>query len=769
MEKWARIKYQPVLPIGPDGRKITGSSDHIKLSYTAATEGIVLLKNEGGALPLKEGSKVAIFGNAQIDYVKGGGGSGNVHCEYVRNIYEGFKLKADKVEVFEELSLYYKESVAKAYAAGGKNGMLEESEIPEELLCAAREFTDTAIITINRYSSEGSDRRNDGKDTYFVLSDREQNMVKSVADNFKNIIVVLNTGAMIDTSWFADNDKISAAIMASQGGMEGGLAIADVIVGEVNPSGKLVDTCARSFDDYPSSYNFHESDDYVKYTEDIFVGYRYFETVSGKAEAVVYPFGFGLSYTSFEFSDLSAREKDGKIEVSVTVKNTGNVAGKEVAQVYYSASRGRITKPAKELCAFAKTSLLAPGAKETLSMSFDISDMASYDDVGDVRRSAYVLESGEYKIFVGNSVRNLCELDYKYALSEDVIVRQLTEYCAPERLGRRLTESGEYIEVADRVIERKTFDPDYRSPKKIPESDEDIKPLIEVARGNISLDDFIAQLTDEEMMTLLIGKANTGVANTSGMGGLAKYGVPTPMTADGPAGVRINRSTGVRTTAFPVATMIACTWNLDLMEKIGVAGALEAKENNLSIWLTPALNIHRSALCGRNFEYFSEDPFVSGKMAAAKVRGIQSQGIVATVKHFACNNKETNRKESDSIVSERALREIYIKGFEIAVKESKPRLLMTAYNIINGVRASENAELITGILRKEWGYEGVVTTDWWNTADPATEKLAGNDIRMPHSLRTNKKITDSGIVSGVDRDTLAACAKRLLEMILWLE
>ncbi len=768
MEKWARIKYQPCLPLGDNNSKITGCDKHIQLSREAACEGTVLLKNNDSILPVKKGTKVAIFGKAQIDYVKGGGGSGDVHCEYVRNIYEGVKTK-QTIEVFDELSLYYKGYVEKAYKVGETVGRLTEPEIPEELVKSAAKFTDTAIITINRYSGEGWDRRGDGTDPYFELSVQEKNMVNTVCDNFDKVIVLLNTGAMIDTSWFADNNKIQAAIMIWQGGMEGGLAVADILTGEVTPSGKLVDTCAISLADYPSSEGFHESDDYVKYTEDIFVGYRYFETVPGMKERVVYPFGYGLSYTEFEIKNTSAHTVGNNILVSADVKNIGEYWGKEVVQVYYSAPEGKITKPARELCAFRKTKLLAPGESETLMMCFDINDMASYDDRGDVEKSAYVMEAGEYKIFVGTSVRDAKEIEFKYELKENKICKKLTEYCKPTNLGKRLTATGEYIDVPDEEYTPKTFACTYECDIKIPEDGTEKKQLIDVVNGEISLDDFISQLSDDELLSLLVGQKNTGVANTDGMGNLPEYGIPAPMTVDGPAGVRIKPYTGVRTTAFPVATMLACTWNPDILERIGVAGALETKENNLSMWLTPALNIHRSPLCGRNFEYYSEDPLVSGKMAAAMVRGIQSQRIVATPKHFACNNKETNRKESNSILSERALREIYLKGFEICVKESDPKLIMTAYNIVNNVRASENAELITGILRGEWGYNGLVTTDWWNTAEKSAEVKAGNDIRMPSTTSDRKQKYIDTISVKNTRNELAICVKRLLEMILWLE
>lgn len=768
MEKWARIKYQPCLPLGDNNSKVTGSKRHIEISKRAATEGAVLLKNENETLPLKEGTRIAIFGKAQIDYVKGGRGSGDTFCEYITGIYDGLKLKSDKVEIFDELSLYYKNYVENEYKNGKETGRFDEAELPKDLLVAAKTFTDTAIITLCRSSGEGSDRYNDGNDKYFILSENEKKTVKAVCDNFENVIVLINTGAMIDTKWFAENEKIGAALMLWQGGIEGGLSAAELLLGEANPSGKLVDTCAKSFDDYPSSATFHESEDYVQYTEDIFVGYRYFETVPGKKDCVVYPFGFGLSYTTFEIFDVSATQIGDKILIYASVKNTGSYAGKEVVQVYFSAPRGKITKAQKELCAFKKTRLLAPNETETLVLELNIAQMASYDDLGVVEKSAYVLESGEYKFFVGNSVR-AAEIAYKYAIKDDVVLEKLTQYCAPRALEKRLTENGKYEKAQNSCEDLKKFLPIEHCKENFPEKDEDIKKLIDVANGEISLDEFAQQLTNEEMASLLEGKKSTGVANVDGMGGNLKYGIPTPMTTDGPAGVRINPETGVRVTAFPVATCLACTWNTALLEEVGKAGALEAKENNLSIWLTPALNIHRNPLCGRNFEYYSEDPYLSGKMAAATVCGIQSQNIAATAKHFACNNKETNRRKSDSVVSERALREIYLKGFEICVKEAAPKMIMTSYNKLNGTYTAENAELIEGILRGEWGFEGLVTTDWSGLSVRQNEISAGNDIKMP-SISLASTFSKSGYkLDKLQRDELASCVKRLLKMILWFE
>ena len=325
-----------------------------------------------------------------------------------------------------------------------------------------------------------------------------------------------------------------------------------------------------------------------------------------------------------------------------------------------------------------------------------------------------------------------------------------------------MTADGTYRQLQCKEVDRTVFPCAYRCA----EAPEEIYTLLDVANGKVDIDTFIAQITNEELTRFFGEQPNVGVSSTGGMGNLKRLGVPNVTTADGPAGVRLKPHTGIQTTAFPVASCLAATWNTELVEEVGRAGALEVKENNISIWLTPALNIHRSPLCGRNFEYYSEDPFVSGKMAAAMVRGIQSQNICATPKHFACNNKETNRRSSDSIVSERALREIYLKGFEICVKEAKPRLIMTAYNVLNGVRTSENAELIQGILRQEWGFDGMVTSDWDTLGEHTMEAKAGNDIKMRFGVPENlKESLENGRIT---REELCACAKRILEMILWL-
>lgn len=763
--KWQRPIYMPCLPLGDNNSRITESKRHVQLSRRAACEGTVLLKNNNTLLPFKKGTKVAVFGKAQIDYVKGGGGSGDTIVSYVRNIYQGLKEKATHLKVFDPLSFYYQTYVENKYAEGYSNGMFDEAPVPLDLLAQARLFTDTAIVTICRYSQEEEDRRNDGTDTYFYLSDTEKKMIDIVTEHFSNVVVLLNVGAMIDTSWFAYNNKIQSAVMLWQGGMEGGLAAADILVGEVSPSGKLVDTCASSLTDYPSSKGFHESEDYVKYTEDIFVGYRYFETIPKKDKCVVYPFGYGLSYTTFSLTNMNAFLKNNEVLVTATVTNTGAVAGKEVVQLYYSAPLGKLAKPAKELCGFAKTKLLEPSESQELCISFKISDMASYDDCGIIAKSCFVLERGDYHIYVGTSIRDVVKLDFVYTLSDHVITEQLHSYCSPKILDKRLKGDGSYETLECKPEQRTNFPCDYEL-TEIPEIETPYM-LLDVAEGKIDLDTFIAQLTNEELCHLVGGQPGQGISATFGMGNLKHLGIPLVMTTDGPAGLRARTSSKIPATAFPVATCLACSWDLCLVEDVGRAGALEVKENNICMWLTPALNIHRSPLCGRNFEYFSEDPFLSGKMAAAKVRGIQSQNIVATPKHFACNNKETNRKYSDSIVSERALREMYLKGFEICVKEAKPKMIMTSYNLVNGIPTSQNAELIQGILREEWGYKGLVTSDWITEKEHVLELKAGNDIKMPAGEPDKLlKALQDGLLT---RKELAVSVKRLLEMFLWLE
>ena len=803
MAKWQRSFFQPVLPLGEDGRRVTGSKEHIALSRMAAGEGMVLLKNEKNTLPIRRGTKVALFGKGTVDYVKGGGGSGDVTVEYIRNLYEGMKIKEDegKVEVFDKLAKYYEKDIQKQYADGAVPGMTVEPELPDELLNEAREYTDTAVITICRFSGEGWDRKCEAaQDGYvldgeekrnselsakifengdFCLTNAENAMVEKVKKAFPHVIVVMNVGGIVDTKWFRDCDEIQSVLMAWQGGMEGGLATADILCGDVNPSGKLSDTYAKDLEDYPSTANFHESAFYVDYTEDIYVGYRYFETIPGAAERVNYPFGFGLSYTDFDWKMTGASEENGVITVLTEVTNTGKTAGKEVIQLYYGAPQGKLGKPAKVLGAFKKTSILQPGERQILTLKLPVNQMASYDDLGKVCKSAYVLEAGEYAIYIGTNVRDAAKIDFTYVVKEDTVTEQLSRKAAPYHLQKRMLADGSYEELPQReYVEEEGLPrqdkyaiglpcPDTRGQKGIDFLDSKGVHFSDVADGKMTLDEFMDILTLDDCINLLGGQPNTGCANTFGMGNLPEYGVPNVMTADGPAGLRILPKCGVNTTAWPCATLLASTWDEELVEKVGKAGAEEVKENNISIWLTPACNIHRSPLCGRNFEYYSEDPYLAGKTGAAMVRGIQSQHIGASVKHFAANNKETNRKDSDSRVSERALREIYLKQFEIIVKEAHPYTIMSSYNLINGIHASENKELLTGILRDEWGFDGLVTTDWWTFGEHYRETKAGNDIKMAAGYPERiKEAYEKGFITEAE---IRLSARRILNMILKID
>ena len=784
MEKYARFRYQPCKPLGEDGRCVTASVKHTQLSRKAATEGIVLLKNISNALPLKNGESVALFGKATIEYIKGGGGSGDVHTPYIRNVFDGFKLKENegKVKVYMPLVEFYKEYVKRESVnvltqeqinarwdivnnmefCTERDDMtydtfaamhVVEAEVPDELIVDASKNADTAIITISRFSAEGVDRRPQGGDYY--LSDLEKNLIDRACELFKKVVIVINSGATIDCEYFAENDKVQAIVFGWQGGMEGGTALADILCGDINPSGKMADTIAKSYDCYPCKDDFWECFNHVDYSDDIFVGYRYFETMA--KESVRYPFGFGLSYTSFDISGKVCVESDGKIVAVATVKNTGAVAGKEVIQIYYSAPQGKLGKPARELAAYKKTSLLAPGESETVALTFSVNDMASFDDLGKVQKSAYVLEKGNYEFYLGTDVRSAEKLTFEYEVKEDTVALQLNSWCKPFKLEKRLLADGSYEALP-------TGEECYYYGKNEPTGA--MKPENEVkfdlVGESITMDEFVAQFTMDELMDFVGGHGPTGVANTGCFGGLERLGVPPVPTADGPAGLRLEPCTGIPTTAWPCATLLACTFNPELIFEVGAAGGAEVRENNLGIWLTPALNIHRDPLCGRNFEYYSEDPLVAGKCAAAATRGIQSQKVAVSMKHFACNNKEANRFASDSRLSERALREIYLKGFEICVKEGDPWTVMSSYNLINGQHTSESYELLTCILRDEWGFKGMVTTDWGVKNDPVKEVKAGNDMKMHCGYPEDLKV---GLEKGdITRADLELCVKRILDM-----
>ncbi len=712
-----------------------------KLSREVITEGVVLLKNIDNALPIHKNERVSIFGRIQIDYYRSGMGSGGmVNVPYTVNILEGLRNKKN-IRVNEELALIYEDWVKEnPYDNCGGGWAVEpwnQKEMPlsKDQVESAANQSDKAIVVIGR--TAGEDKDNDPGPGSYELTLDERNMIQSVCEYFDKVIIVLNVPGIIDMGWVnvpESSESLKSILYVWQGGMEGGNGIADILVGDATPSGKLTDTIAYSLDDYPSTMNYGDSlRNYYK--EDIYVGYRYFETFS--PDKVQYEFGYGLSYTKFKIDvgEVNTTLKDGKeyIEIQVDVTNVGEkYSGKEVVQVYYESPQGKLGKPIKQLATFEKTKLLNPGEIERLTLSFPINNMASYDDSGATGyTSCYVLEEGDYQIYVGNSIRCREKVSINgkgdYSIDQTIVVEELEEALAPileyERIKPGERRADGIYEVQYEEVPRRTISMEKRINVNMPKTikitgDKGIK-LKDVAEGRATMDDFIAQLSVKELSTIVRGEGmcNTKVTpgTASAFGGLSdsllEYGIPIGCTADGPSGIRMD--SGLKATQIPIGTLLAATWNTELVEELYVLQGNELMNNEIDSLLGPGLNIHRNPLNGRNFEYFSEDPLVSGKFAAAVIRGLKKGGSNGTLKHFACNNQEQDRTLVDAVVSERALREIYLKGFEIAVKEGDSDSIMTAYNPINGHWTASNYDLNTTILRNEWGYKGIVMTDWW--------------------------------------------------------
>lgn len=713
----------------------------------AAAEGAVLLKNEGHMLPVKKDETVSIFGRSQIEYYRSGTGSGGaVNVPYVKNILDGIK-ENNAFPVNEDLVETYKEWLKEHPFDNGGGGWAaepwhqEEMEITEEIARRAAEKSEKAIFLIGR--TAGEDKDYEDTEGSYLLTKREKENLRIVTKYFDEVAVLLNVSNIIDMSWTKDaayQDHIKAILYIWQGGMEGANAVADLLSGRVTPSGKLTDTIAEKLSDYPAADHFGSKTENI-YAEDIYVGYRYFETFA--PEKVMYEFGFGLSYTEFSMETVKAEStgngKDAKIALSIRVKNIGEAAGKEAAQVYVSAPQGQLGKPAKVLCGFAKTKLLAPGEEEVLELTIPVSRFASYDDSGVTgHKSCYVLEEGLYKIYVGNSVRctEKANVDGKggYGVSSCIVTEELKEALAPTKEFLRLKtgrqkEDGVFarayekapqqmVDLAERIKSR--------LPKELPQTGNKGITLQAVAENikngssvEEELDAFVAQFTNEELAVIVRGEGMSSPKVTPGtasaFGGVSDslhgYGIPIACASDGPSGIRME--SGLKATQLPIGTLLACSFNIPMMEELYQMEGRELVGNEIDTLLGPGINIHRYPLNGRNFEYFSEDPLVTGQFAAAMIRGIRSAGSSATVKHFAANNQETERHNVNSVVSERALREIYLKGFEIAVKEGNANSIMTSYNPVNGHWTASNYDLNTTILRGEWGYQGIVMTDWW--------------------------------------------------------
>lgn len=708
--------------------------------YTTAAretvaEGTVLLENNG-ALPLCKDENIAIFGRIQSNYYKSGTGSGGmVNVERVYGIPEG--LIECGISLNEELRAVYAEwekdhPFNKGVGWGGEPWSQEEMPISDELAARTAEKSAAALCVIGRTAGEEQDLT-DSEGSY-RLTKTELDMLKKVRAHFKKMTVLLNVGGIIDMSWVR-GIKPDAVVYAWQGGMIGGLGTADVLTGKANPCGKLTDAIAAAVSDYPSAANFGDKQR-VFYREDIYVGYRYFETFA--PEKVLYPFGFGLSYTNFELS-VTAKEKGEAASIIVTVKNIGNRPGKETVQIYFQAPQGKLGKPLRALCAFKKTKLLTPGESERLSFEIPFDNLASCDDSGVTgHKSCYVIESGDYKLYVGTDVRGASE-----ALSvtlKERVVKQLTEALAPVHPFERIkaaSENGRIIGLIEPVPLAETDMSKRRAdnlPKEIPYSGDKGIKLRDVADGRNTMDEFIAQLSDDDLSCIIRGegmgspRVTPGTASAFGgvSDGLKALGIPAGCCDDGPSGMRLD--CGTKAFSLPNGTLLACTFNPELVERLYSLAGMEIAANDVDFLLGPGMNIHRHPLNGRNFEYYSEDPLVTGKIAAAQLRGLRKGGAEGTIKHFAANNQERGRRTLDSVVSERALREIYLKGFEIAVKEGNAAAVMTTYGSLNGLWTAGNYDLCTTVLRGEWGFTGFVMTDWWSYINDRGEEPRGNNF-----------------------------------------
>ena len=776
--------------------------DNLKVAYEAACESVVLLKNDG-VLPFS-GKEVALYGAGASMTVKGGTGSGEVNERHCVSILEGMENRGFTVTThkwIDSFADYYRQAKAAYEIENRKRVKIFKLDSIMQMLFdnfrlpagpaiteaqVAESDTDSCIYVLSRQAGEGGDRKAEKGD--YLISDAELEHICFCASHYEKFVLVINCGSSMELAALDDIPGINAILYICQLGSEGGNAVADIISGTVSPSGKLTDTWAAHYDDIPFAREYGSLNGDLKkeyYKEGIYVGYRYFDSF-GVAPA--YPFGHGLSYTDFAIAFDSLTTRGSQITVSAHVTNTGKRPGKEVVQLYASAPEGTLCKEYQSLCSFAKTSLLAPGEAQTLELSFDLTQLASYREID----NCFVLESGDYLLRLGNSSRNtqpVCIV----ALSEDGIVSRHAAICPQstsfEELHANFTRE-KHPELLRLVLPSgaiQTATSIYETPAECSD------PKVVV---------FLDTLTLEEMVEIVVGIGMFGgttrftlpgaVGNTT-----SKFwdrGLANVALCDGPAGLRVQKRSTVTlkgqikpvemamsvfeafpgfvkklmtgdpskepvvyqyATAFPVTNALAQTWNRDLLHRVGEAIAREMQEFGCTYWLAPAVNIHRNPLCGRNFEYFSEDPYLTGVMSTSLIQGVQqTPGCYVTVKHFACNNQEDNRNFVSSEVSQRVLREIYLRPFEYAVRQGGTKGIMTSYNKVNGVYAPNSHDLCTKVLRNEWGFDGVVMTDWFSTnrgqADNAIAMQAGNDLIMPGGVSFKK-----GILKGVKSGKIA--------------
>ena len=814
MKNWRVCGAQPDESISPREAR------HRDLAREAAGESIVLLENNG-ALPLEPG-KIALYGSGAISTIKGGTGSGEVNERYSVNICDGLKnsgfiiTSQDWLDEYEaELARAYEAHDKKCLEAVKKSGslhtLMDVTNIPFTYP-AGREITeqdvlksvtDTAVYAIARQAGESGDKRLHNGD--YDLFPEETAHLRFISAHYAKTILVINSGSSMDLTPL-ENIPLSAVIFFCQQGEEGGNALGDILSGKVNPSGKLTDTWARSYADIPFGNKFSYLDgdlEHEYYHEGIYVGYRYFDTFHIKPR---YAFGYGLSYTEFDIHMDNLRMDGLIVRTRATVRNTGTFPGKEVVQLYLSCPSGKLEREYQQLAAFAKTALIDPGSEEQIELSFDLRDFAAYDE----RSASKILEKGSYVLRIGNASDHTVP-SARLILSDDLTVWKGRNLCVPqivlEELHRDKQEPELESDIPPVMIQTDAFEPviaEYKEPDAVKDAD-----VTEILR-KLSKNDLIELCVGAGFLGMFSGQkilAPGAVGRTSVR--LFHKGIINVNLADGPAGLRLMRRLSFRwglvrsadylmgfmkylpgwtkkiimsnplkekfsyqfCTAFPVETSLAQTWNCDLCRRVGKAVAVEMNEYNITYWLAPALNIHRNPLCGRNFEYYSEDPLLSGKIAASVVSGVQSEpGTCATIKHFACNNAEDNRNYSDSILSERALREIYLRGFEICIRESHPKAVMSSYNKVNGIYSPNNYGLLTNILRNEWGFDGIVMTDWNSTNDGKAEDgltfPAGNDLIMPGGLKFRRAVRKAYRQHKLTRQDLERSASRILRQIL---
>ena len=811
---------------------------HMNTVKELAGECLVLLENDG-TLPIRNPGRIALFGNGARHTVQGGGGSGEVNTRDNVNICDGLAEAGFEIastgwldrydEIYNsQLNDYIAEidRIAKERNVAAINVMFEKAFVAPAMPRITEEDVadcgaDTAIFVISRDSSEGRDRTLTKGDYY--LTEEEDFNLDFIADHFEKVIVLLNVGAVIDMSELKHRPGVNSILLVGQIGSFTGNIVADVITGKTNPSGKLVDTWAKSYEDYPfandfSSLNGNTDDEFYK--EGIYVGYRYFDSFG---ILPLYPFGYGKSYTTFSHEVIDITQQATDIKIAVRVTNTGTeFAGKQVIQAYFSAPEGEIDRPYQELCGYAKSGLIAPGDSEIVTVVFSIDNFRCYDD----EIPATVIPKGNYLLRVGTSSRDT-KIEAVLTVPETVVKDKLDRILEDDArynfqdlknpgTGKKARQAVEDAQL-DACTRQLTLDLSrvrrsiirYRGVNEthVDMRESEVLTLGSVIGRNAGVGEFVAQFKLEELAELIVGNyVKEGMEDEEVSAAMhvpgaaaettsrfeAKRRIPPLVLADGPAGLRLQphfKATktgdllkggvkfGVITEEFPddtpedaidyyqyctmipVATSLAQSWNLDIIEQLGKLIGEEMEEFGVHLWLAPGMNIHRNPLCGRNFEYYSEDPLVTGLCAAGATKGVQSiDGKGVTIKHFACNNQEDNRMFSNSHVSVRALRDIYLRGFEIAIKIEQPFCVMTSYNLLNGIHTANNYELIQNVLRDEWDYEGAVMSDWYSSFEdvsflgydeknlkypPAFSRLcvyAGCDLQMPGCAKNAEDI-----------------------------